>query len=172
MAFLKRLIRALPLLVLSPFLMAISFLALVLVQLFTRRGGKLADVAQGVPSGPVPAVSRLVSTPVRGRDTGSEASVGMSADAAGKSACATPGGDLTGTVPLLRVPRHQGRRGHPIWFSRELIAEFLGLQAFGAARDIVRAHAAQTEFLDVDDPGILADIDDAAAYGRLTGAAL
>jgi CTP:molybdopterin cytidylyltransferase MocA len=85
-------------------------------------------------------------------------------DAAGRSACATS--------YLLRVPRHQGRRGHPIWFSRELIAEFLGLQAFGAARDIVRAHAAQTEFLDVDDPGILADIDDAAAYGRLTGAAL
>jgi CTP:molybdopterin cytidylyltransferase MocA len=74
--------------------------------------------------------------------------------------------------PLLRVPRYQGRRGHPIWFSRDLIAEFLGLQAFGAAREIVRAHAAQTEFLDVDDPGILADIDDAAAYGRLTGAAL
>src|ERR1035437_2828917 len=61
MAFLKRLIRALPLLVLSPFLMAISFLALVLVQLFTRRGGKIlqADVAQGEPSGPVPAVSGL-----------------------------------------------------------------------------------------------------------------
>jgi molybdenum cofactor cytidylyltransferase len=88
----------------------------------------------------------------------------MSADAAGRSACATS--------YLLRVPRHQGRRGHPIWFSRDLIAEFLGLPAFGAAREIVRAHAAQTEFLDVDDPGILADIDDAAAYGRLTGAAL
>src|ERR1035438_2218792 len=38
MAFLKRLIRALPLLVLSPFLLAISFLALWLVQLFTRPG--------------------------------------------------------------------------------------------------------------------------------------
>ena len=74
--------------------------------------------------------------------------------------------------PLLRVPRHQGRRGHPIWFSRDLIAEFLGLPDNGVAREIVRAHAAQTEFLDIDDPGILADIDDAAAYGRLTGAAL
>jgi len=73
---------------------------------------------------------------------------------------------------LVRVPRHQGRRGHPIWFSRELIAEFLGLQDLGAAREIVRCHAAQTEFLDVDDPGILADIDDPAAYGRLTGAPL
>src|ERR1035441_11086658 len=123
-------------------------------------------------SGATSGVRRLVSTPVVGRATVSEASVGMSADAAGKSACATPGGDLTGAAPLLRVPRHQGRRGHPIWFSRDLIAEFLGLPENGAAREIVRAHAAQTEFLDVDDPGILADIDDAAAYGRLTGAAL
>ena len=74
--------------------------------------------------------------------------------------------------PLVRVPRHEGRRGHPIWFSRELIAEFLGLPEDGAARDIVRSHAAQTEFLDVADAGILADIDDAQAYGRLTGASL
>jgi molybdenum cofactor cytidylyltransferase len=74
--------------------------------------------------------------------------------------------------PLVRVPRHEGRRGHPIWFSRELIAEFLALPENGAAREIVRSHAAQTEFLDVDDAGILADIDDAEAYGRLTGASL
>src|ERR1035441_6112727 len=77
MAFLKRLIRALPLLLLSPFLMAISFLALRLVQLFPRRGGRIptpADVAQVL----VPAVSRLLSTPVRGPDTVSQASDGMS----------------------------------------------------------------------------------------------
>ncbi|MEO8370265.1 MAG: glycosyltransferase [Candidatus Solibacter sp.] len=37
MVFLKRLIRALPLLLLSPFLMAFSFVCLVAVQLFTRR---------------------------------------------------------------------------------------------------------------------------------------
>jgi molybdenum cofactor cytidylyltransferase len=81
-----------------------------------------------------------------------------------------PRGGLPG--PLVRVPRHGGRRGHPIWFSRELIPEFLALTENGAAREIVRSHAAQTEFLDVDDAGILADIDDAAAYGRLTGATL
>jgi CTP:molybdopterin cytidylyltransferase MocA len=79
---------------------------------------------------------------------------------------------LLGPGPLVRVPRYQGRRGHPIWFARELVAEFLGLPDSGAAREIVRGHCAQTEFVDVDDPGILADIDDAAAYGRLTGAAL
>jgi molybdenum cofactor cytidylyltransferase len=73
---------------------------------------------------------------------------------------------------LVRVPRHGGRRGHPIWFSHQLSCEFLSLPETGAARDVVRAHAGQTEFLDLEDPGILADIDDPAAYGRLTGATL
>lgn len=83
-----------------------------------------------------------------------------------------PGPQVCDSGPLIRVPRHGGRRGHPIWFSRDLIAEFLALPENGAAREIVRSHAAQTEFLDVDDAGILADIDDAVAYGRLTGATL
>ncbi len=68
---------------------------------------------------------------------------------------------------LLRVPRFRGKRGHPIWFSRELIAEFLALPDGGAARDVVHGHAAETEFLDVDDPGIVADIDDPEAYRSL-----
>jgi GT2 family glycosyltransferase/glycosyltransferase involved in cell wall biosynthesis len=50
MAFLKRLIRALPLVVLSPFFMAISFLALCLVQLFTRRGARLSAPRQAANS--------------------------------------------------------------------------------------------------------------------------
>jgi molybdenum cofactor cytidylyltransferase len=73
-------------------------------------------------------------------------------------------------APLLRVPRYQGRRGHPVWFSRELISEFLALPRDGAARDVVRNHAAQTDFIDLDDPGILADIDDPEAYRALVGA--
>ena len=48
MAFLKRLIRALPLLLLSPFLMAISFLALCVVQLFTRRAAALPAPRQSI----------------------------------------------------------------------------------------------------------------------------
>jgi CTP:molybdopterin cytidylyltransferase MocA len=72
---------------------------------------------------------------------------------------------------LLRVPRYRGRRGHPIWLSRELIPEFLDLPAGGAARDVVRRHAEDTAFLDLDDPGILADIDDRADYAALRGVA-
>jgi molybdenum cofactor cytidylyltransferase len=79
--------------------------------------------------------------------------------------------DSRGAAELLRVPRYRGRRGHPIWFSRELIPEFLDLPAGGAARDVVRRHAEDTAFLDLDDPGILADIDDRADYAALRGEA-
>jgi molybdenum cofactor cytidylyltransferase len=72
--------------------------------------------------------------------------------------------------PLIRVPRFEGRRGHPVWFSRAIVAEFLALPADGAARDVVHSHAAETEYLDVDDPGVVADIDDPAAYRALPGA--
>jgi CTP:molybdopterin cytidylyltransferase MocA len=71
---------------------------------------------------------------------------------------------------LVRISRYAGRRGHPIWFSRALIPEFLSTE--GTAKDVVHAHAAETEFLDLDDPGIVADIDDREAYHALTGASL
>ena len=69
----------------------------------------------------------------------------------------------------VRIPTYRGQKGHPVWFHRDLIHEFLRLDADEAARDVVRAHVAETAFLDVDDPGILADIDDPEAYRRLIG---
>jgi CTP:molybdopterin cytidylyltransferase MocA len=85
-------------------------------------------------------------------------------------AAATLDALVAAPLPLLRVPRYQGRRGHPICFFRSLIPEFLALPETGAAREVVRAHAAQTGFLDLDDPGIVVDIDDPAAYRALVGA--
>jgi CTP:molybdopterin cytidylyltransferase MocA len=72
----------------------------------------------------------------------------------------------------LCVPRYKGRRGHPIVFTSRLIPEFLSLPETGAARDTVRVHADETEYLDLDDEGIVADIDDLAAYRGLIGAPL
>lgn len=72
--------------------------------------------------------------------------------------------------PLLRVPRFGPDRGHPIWISRELFPEFLAIPVGGAANEVVHRHRRETEFLDLNDPGILADIDDPEAYRRLTGA--
>jgi molybdenum cofactor cytidylyltransferase len=69
--------------------------------------------------------------------------------------------------PLLRIPRCQTKRGHPIWFSRALIPEFLALPPDGAARDVVYGHFPEAEFLDLEDAGVVADIDDPQAYREL-----
>lgn len=73
-------------------------------------------------------------------------------------------------APLVRVPRYRNSRGHPIWFDRRLIPEFLALAADGAAREVVRRHVDRTEFLDLEDPGIVADIDSPGDYRALPGA--
>jgi molybdenum cofactor cytidylyltransferase len=71
--------------------------------------------------------------------------------------------------PPLRIPRYQGKRGHPVWFSRALFGEFLALPAGAAARDVMHSHFREAEFVDLDDPGIVADIDDPEAYRSLVG---
>jgi len=75
---------------------------------------------------------------------------------------------LDGSAPArLRIPRFDGRRGHPIWFSKSLIPEFLALPTGASAKEVVTSHASEIAYIDVDDPGILADVDDATAYAKL-----
>lgn len=68
---------------------------------------------------------------------------------------------------LLAVPVHGGKRGHPVACRRELAEEFLALPPEGQAREVVRRHAARTAYVEIDDPGILLDVDDPAAYQAL-----
>jgi molybdenum cofactor cytidylyltransferase len=65
---------------------------------------------------------------------------------------------------LLVIPRHEGRRGHPVCARRELIAEFLALPAEGQAKEVVRRHVDRTFYVDTNDVGVLSDIDDPEAY--------
>jgi molybdenum cofactor cytidylyltransferase len=67
----------------------------------------------------------------------------------------------------IRIPRYQGRRGHPVLVARGLLPEFLALPAEAQAREVVHRHAGSTVYVDVDDPGILQDIDTPADYERL-----
>ncbi len=79
---------------------------------------------------------------------------------------------LLGATPAaLAVPRYDGRRGHPILFAGALVPEFLELPVTATAKDVVTRHAAAIAYIDVDDPGVLADVDDAAAYARLLAGA-
>jgi molybdenum cofactor cytidylyltransferase len=74
---------------------------------------------------------------------------------------------LAASTAPLAIPRLNGRRGHPVFFSRPLLAEFLALPPDASARAVVERHAAEIDYVDVDDPGILQDIDDPEAYRRL-----
>jgi CTP:molybdopterin cytidylyltransferase MocA len=67
----------------------------------------------------------------------------------------------------LWIPRFQGRRGHPIRIAKFLVPEFLALPAGASAREVVTRHAGEIAYIDVDDPGIAADVDDRAAYASL-----
>jgi molybdenum cofactor cytidylyltransferase len=69
--------------------------------------------------------------------------------------------------PLLAIPRWQGRRGHPIYFSARLIGEFLSIPPDSQAKVVIARHMDRARWLDADDPGILDDVDDPAAYRRL-----
>jgi molybdenum cofactor cytidylyltransferase len=68
---------------------------------------------------------------------------------------------------LLVIPRLGDERGHPVFCSRQIAEELLALPLTAAARDVIHAHVPETQYVDVDDPGILTDVDDPAAYRRL-----
>ena len=61
--------------------------------------------------------------------------------------------------------QYLGRRGHPVGFSTELYSELVELQGDEGARRLVARypHAA----VDVDDPGVLIDIDNRADLARV-----
>lgn len=60
----------------------------------------------------------------------------------------------------LAAPRHRGERGHPVGFSAVHRAALLALRGDEGAKEIVAAHRDALVLFDVDDPGVLRDIDD------------
>lgn len=68
------------------------------------------------------------------------------------------------------IPTYQGRRGHPVVISRALFPELLSLGPAEGANTIIRRHRAATHFVEVDDSGILLDVDAPETYRQLEGA--
>jgi len=68
---------------------------------------------------------------------------------------------------LLVIPRCDGHRGHPVFAAKAIVEELLALPSGAQARNVIHRHIACTQYVDVDDPGILTDVDDPAAYHRL-----
>lgn len=59
----------------------------------------------------------------------------------------------------IAIARHQGRRGHPVVFARELFGELAAAPDEQGARVVVGADPARVAYIDVDDPGVLTDLD-------------
>lgn len=74
---------------------------------------------------------------------------------------------LARPAALLVIPRYQGRRGHPVCCARALVPEFLALPADSQAREVIHRHLEHTCYVEVEDPGILKDVDDPEAYQKL-----
>jgi molybdenum cofactor cytidylyltransferase len=63
----------------------------------------------------------------------------------------------------ISIPVYYGRKGHPVYFRRDVLSEFLALSPDSQATAVVRRHAMETRLVRVEDPGILDDIDDPEA---------
>lgn len=57
------------------------------------------------------------------------------------------------------VPRAGGLRGNPVLWSARHFAELRDLRGDRGARRLLGRHAAHTRWLDLDDPGLLRDVD-------------
>lgn len=129
------------------------------------------------------AKSRFVVLPDAGSPDVPEAGMGTSI-AAGVRASADASGwlILPADMPLIQtatllaiaaqLPRHpvvfaryRGQRGHPVGFSAALRAELLGLTGDEGARSILLRHPAHG--VEIDDPGVLIDIDTEADLARV-----
>lgn len=60
---------------------------------------------------------------------------------------------------MLTAPYYQGRRGHPVGFSKVLAEDLATLDGDTGARSILNAHPDRLVRIDTEDPGILIDID-------------
>lgn len=72
----------------------------------------------------------------------------------------------SGAAPFA-IPRYNGKRGHPVCARGAMIAEFLALPPTAETRALVNARERQIAYVDVNDAGVLVDVDDPDAYTQL-----
>ncbi|EHR70452.1 putative MobA-like protein [Burkholderiales bacterium JOSHI_001] len=131
------------------------------------------------------ALRDIITLPVPGdseRDTGMgvsiAAGVAARADAAGwlvlpadmplvQPATIVAVAKALGQYPAVYA-QHRGRRGHPVGFAAELYPELAQLTGDDGARRVLARYPSNA--VDVDDPGVLMDVDTEADLAALHGA--
>ncbi len=67
----------------------------------------------------------------------------------------------------VAIPVFEGRRGHPVLVSRPVAREILALPEDARASDVIRRYLDRAIMVEVNDRGVVEDIDDPATYQRL-----
>src|SRR5205814_631099 len=65
---------------------------------------------------------------------------------------------------LIVLPRYRGRRGHPVLVSVVGAGEILALEPSETLKTFVKRHRVRTLEIDVDDEGVVGDIDTPQQY--------
>jgi molybdenum cofactor cytidylyltransferase len=73
------------------------------------------------------------------------------------------------TEPPVVRPQYRGRHGHPVLFSRAVFTDLRRADPTVGAKAVVRAHERTIVNVEVDDPGVLGDVDTPEAYRALFG---
>jgi molybdenum cofactor cytidylyltransferase len=117
-------------------------------------GGQLSSLLAGLHKADRPGVRALMVTPVDAPMVTPE-TVSRLIDV------------FRQTSASIVRPRYQGRNGHPVIFSRELFDDLRHASPASGAKAVLRAHENGIMNVDVDDPGVIGDIDTPADYEKL-----
>jgi len=65
------------------------------------------------------------------------------------------------------IPEYQGQHGHPILLGREMLSAFLNAPETSNAREVEHEHQSEIEYVPVDDPLVVVNIDTPEQYAAL-----
>jgi molybdenum cofactor cytidylyltransferase len=65
------------------------------------------------------------------------------------------------------IPTHAGQRGNPVLLGQCLFAALATIEGDMGARQVLRAHADRVRLLELDDAGVITDLDTPTSYDRV-----
>lgn len=68
-------------------------------------------------------------------------------------------------APIM-IPVYQGNRGHPVIFAKHLFNQLMEVEGDVGARNVVKRNLDKCSFVEVDDQGVLIDIDCEKEYHK------
>lgn len=70
--------------------------------------------------------------------------------------------------PPLLVSRFQGKHGHPILIASSYAGQIMAIPKDGTLRDFIDQYRARMKVVEVDDPGVVTDLDTPDDYRRIS----